>query len=88
MEIMQEYKKQKLVPFGEFLPFEKTLRKLGLKKITEGHGSFISGNNKGQIKLENLNILPPYNKSLDINDFDISLTLILNTISNKINIKS
>ena len=32
LEILQEYKKQKLVPFGEFLPFEKILNKIGLKK--------------------------------------------------------
>ena len=58
LEIIKEYNKQKLVPFGEFLPFENLLNKIGLKKITEGHGSFTSGNKKGQIKLENLNILP------------------------------
>ena len=45
-EILQEYNKQKLVPFGEFLPFENKLEKVGLKKITEGHGSFLKGKNK------------------------------------------
>ena len=46
MEILQEYKKQKLVPFGEFLPFKKVLNKFGLKKITEGHGSYLRGENQ------------------------------------------
>ncbi len=58
MEIVQEYKKQKLVPFGEFLPFEKFLRKFGFKKITEGYGSFLKGSSQNFIKIENLNILP------------------------------
>ncbi len=59
MEIVEEYKKQKLVPFGEFLPFEKTLNKIGLKKITEGYGSFLKGERQqGNIIIDNLNILP------------------------------
>ncbi len=58
LEIIKEYRKQKLVPFGEFLPFENTMNKLGLKKITEGHGSFISGNEQKNLTLDNLNILP------------------------------
>ena len=58
MEILQEYKKQKLVPFGEFLPFKKVLNKFGLKKITEGHGSYLRGENQKNLILDNLNILP------------------------------
>ena len=58
MEILHEYKKQKLVPFGEFLPFEKVLKKIGLKKITEGHGSFLKGVEQKNIIFDDLNILP------------------------------
>ena len=57
-EIIKQYNKQKLVPFGEFLPFKKLFNIFGLKKITEGHGSFLKGKEKGNIKIENLNILP------------------------------
>ena len=58
LEILQEYKKQKLVPFGEFLPFEKILNKIGLKKITEGHGSFLNGKDQKNLKIDKLNVLP------------------------------
>ena len=57
-EILHQYNKKKLVPFGEFLPFEKFLNKLGLKKITEGHGSFSKGKIQKNIILNDVNILP------------------------------
>ena len=58
MKIIREYRKQKLVPFGEFLPIEKQLNKFGLKKITEGYGSFLKGENQKNLVFDNLNILP------------------------------
>ncbi len=53
-----QYDKIKLVPFGEFLPFEKQIEKIGLKKITEGFGSFSSGNINKSYFYENLNLIP------------------------------
>ncbi len=57
-KIIQSYYKRKLVPFGEFLPFESFLHKIGLKKITEGHGSFLKGSKNKNLLIDKLNILP------------------------------
>ena len=51
LEILSVYNKLYLVPFGEFLPFEKTLSKIGLKKVTPGYSSFSPGKERKIINL-------------------------------------
>jgi len=58
LDIIFQYNKIKLVPFGEFLPYEGILSKIGLKKITEGYGSFSRGISSDIFTLGNLKLLP------------------------------
>ncbi len=66
--IVSKYDKKKLVPFGEFLPFEKYLNSIGLKKITPGYSSFSKGTGEPII---NLNLNPKNIKILSLICYEI-----------------
>ena len=53
LNLIGNYNKNKLVPFGEFLPLEKYLQKIGLKKITFGYKSFSRGKQRDVINVKN-----------------------------------
>ena len=81
-KIIHRYDKRKLVPFGEFLPFENLLNSIGLKKITEGHGSFLKGSNQNNFLIDKMNILPLICYEVIFTDFiqksNIRTNLIIN----------
>ena len=53
LNLIGNYNKIKLVPFGEFLPFEKILNTIGLKTITTNFGSFTKGDKRDVIEINN-----------------------------------
>ena len=57
-ELLYKYNKNKLVPFGEFLPFENFFKRIGLKKITQGYQSFSADNKREILKIDKLKFIP------------------------------
>ena len=58
LNLLDSYYKINLVPFGEFLPFEDTLKKIGLRSLTNNYQSFSKGEKRKiiQIKKENFSL--------------------------------
>ena len=57
-ELLYKYNKNKLVPFGEFLPFENFFKKIGLKKITQGYQSYSADDKREILEINQLKFIP------------------------------
>ena len=62
LDLIQNYNKVDLVPFGEFIPFKNLFRLIGLKTITNEYQSFSRGSIRRPLNIKNdkidLNLLP------------------------------
>ena len=55
LNLLDSYNKIDLVPFGEFLPFEKILKKIGIRSLTNNYQSFSRGKKREIIDIKKKN---------------------------------
>ena len=86
LNLIDSYNKINLVPFGEFLPFEKVFKSIGLRSITNNYHSFSKGGQRNIIDIKDqdfsLKILPLIcyeiiysGKIFDNNNFDLIINI-------------